>query len=92
MSTTVTVVRRHDGRFDVEVRDGPGVTRHVVQVPSGLASELGSAQVGDDRLVEESFAFLLEREPASSILPAFGLEVIERYFPEYRREMTRRLA
>ena len=36
--------------------------------------------------------FLLERESPSSILRSFSLDVIERYFPEYRVEMSRRLA
>lgn len=44
------------------------------------------------RLVEESFHFLLEREPVTSILPSFDIEVIERYFPGYRREIGARLA
>jgi hypothetical protein len=39
------------------------------------------------RLVEESFRFLLEREPVTSILPSFDLSVIERYFPEYRSDI-----
>jgi L-2-hydroxyglutarate oxidase LhgO len=92
MSGTVGVARRTDGAFDVEVRDGGAVSRHVVRVPPGLAADLGCPGGGEDRLVEESFAFLLEREPASSILRSFGLEVIEQYFPEYRREIARRLA
>ena len=92
MSDTVEVVGRADGRFDVEVRAAGTVTRHVVGVPAGFAAGLGCPGVGDDRLVRESFTFLLEREPATSVLRSFGLEVIEEYFPEYRREMARRLA
>ncbi len=34
-------------------------------------------------LVEQSFRFLLEREPQGAILSRFGLTDIERYFPEY---------
>lgn len=34
-------------------------------------------------LVEQSFWFLLEREPQGSILSRFALTDIERYFPEY---------
>ena len=41
--------------------------------------------------VEESFAFLLEREPRESILRRFDLPVIGRYFPEYEVEVRRRL-
>ena len=44
------------------------------------------------RLVEESFRFLLERESVSSILPSFDLNIIERYFPEYRSDIGARLA
>ena len=43
------------------------------------------------RLVRETFAFLLEREPRSSILQRFDLALVERYFPEYPAEIRRRL-
>jgi hypothetical protein len=42
-------------------------------------------------VVRESFEFLLEREPASSILARFSLTDISRYFPEYPEELARRL-
>ena len=48
--------------------------------------------VDPKRLVEETFRFLLEREPVTSILPSFDLNVIERYFPEFRRDIGARLA
>lgn len=44
------------------------------------------------RLVEASFRFLLERESVTSILPSFDLNIIERYFPEYRSDIGARLA
>jgi hypothetical protein len=76
--------------FDVEVHDGGRRTTHHVAVPEELIEEFG---IHDDveRLVRESFAFLLEREPASSILSRFSLSDISRYFPEYRDELGRRL-
>lgn len=43
------------------------------------------------RLIQESFRFLLEHEPVTSILPSFDLSVIEGYFPGYGREMSARL-
>ena len=52
------------------------------------------ARFGDEdleRVVRVSFEFLLEREPAASILPEFSLDVIGRYFPEYEDELPRRL-
>ncbi len=44
------------------------------------------------RSCEQSFEFLLEREPATSILRRFSLDVIGDYFPDYEAEMTRRAA
>ena len=92
MDAGITVTARADGSFDVVVQDGRQRTSHVVTVPAGLAGELGAGGCDDVTLVRSSFEFLLEREPPTSILSRFGLEVIERYFPEYRREMARRLA
>jgi hypothetical protein len=43
-------------------------------------------------LVEASFAFLLEHEPKESILREFDLAVIGRYFPDYDRQIGRRLS
>ena len=43
-------------------------------------------------LVEETFHFLLEREPVTSILPSFDIDVVEGYFPGYRGEIGARLA
>jgi hypothetical protein len=45
-----------------------------------------------ERVVRESFRFLLEREPATSILRQFSLSDISRYFPEYPSELARRLS
>ncbi|MFQ6033274.1 MAG: hypothetical protein ACE5LD_02970 [Candidatus Bipolaricaulia bacterium] len=50
-----------------------------------------SGKVGPERLVEQSFRFLLEREPKEAILKRFDLTVISRYFPEYEGEIARRL-
>ncbi len=63
-----------------------GSSRHRVTV---------TERFGDDdlaRVVRVSFEFLLEREPASSILGEFSLDVIGRYFPEYEDGLPRRLA
>jgi hypothetical protein len=62
-----------------------GASRHRVTVPE----RFGDADL--ERVVRVSFEFLLEREPASSILGEFSLDVIGRYFREYERELPRRL-
>ena len=76
--------------FDVAVQHGGRTSSYRVSVPPDLAGQLGG--VAPDTLVRESFVFLLEREPPSSILSEFSLSVISRYFPEYGEEMKSRLS
>lgn len=87
----VVVTPEGSGAFRVEVREGKDATTHRVTVPEGYAEELGLAETDVERLVEASFAFLLEREPKESILASFELPVIARYFPSYPDEIARRL-
>lgn len=86
---SIDVTRTDEGRFRVEVDDGSRSV-HEVSVSAEEAERFG-AGAAPERLVEESFRFLLEREPASSILRRFGLSVIADYFPEYPQEIRRRL-
>jgi hypothetical protein len=68
--------------FRVVVTQGKSKTTHDVTVtPEDVARYAPGAT--PERLLEASFEFLLEREPASSILSRFALPVIEQYFPEY---------
>jgi hypothetical protein len=69
--------------FDVTTRDP------TIVLPAD--GETGSLEGDVERLVSETFVFLLEREPVSSILPRFDLTVVERYFPDYPTEIRRRL-
>lgn len=85
----VKPTQRHE--FAVEVADGDEVTSHRVIVPDSLLARLGAAGDDEEAVVRESFAFLLEREPADSILPEFSLAIISRYFPEYTDELPARL-
>ncbi len=72
---------------NVRVRDERSATSHDVTAGAETTT------AGDaERLVRETFMFLLEREPKESILRTFDLEVVGRYFPEYDREIRRRLA
>jgi hypothetical protein len=77
--------------FGVRVTEGRTATEHRVTVPPGYLDQLGIAEADPEAVVRESFAFLLEREPATSILPEFSLPEIARYFPDYPAELPRRL-
>jgi hypothetical protein len=85
----IEVTPQGGGAFQVAVT-GPPRTTHRVTIPEGMLEGLAGAT--PEAVVRESFAFLLEREPNTSILAEFSLDVIERYFPEYRQELPRRLA
>jgi len=82
-SDDVSVTETGPGAYRVEVRRGPTTTSHQVTVPDGYPATLGLEDVPGDVVVRASFAFLLEREPATSILRRFRLDVIADYFPEY---------
>lgn len=88
----ITITPMGPGEFGVQVREGDTETSHRVTVPEDFLDDLQMQEEDQERVVRESFEFLLEREPATSILPEFDLPVISRYFPEYSEELTRRLA
>jgi hypothetical protein len=75
----------------VTVSDARGETRHRVTLLKTYYERLAGTQVSPETLVTASFRFLLEREPKESILRSFDLSVIGRYFPEYEREISKRL-
>jgi hypothetical protein len=64
---------------------------HLVTVSRGELALLAPGEWEPTRLVEESFRFLLEREPASAILRKFAVSDIKRYFPDYPDQMAVRL-
>lgn len=71
---------------DVTVLSTPA-TRHTVRLSRAEYERYGRGDVED--LVRRTFAFLLAREPGSSILPDFTLSTVEHYFPEFAREFRR---
>lgn len=86
----VEVLPEGPGAFRLQVDDGRSRTSHRVTL-SPEEQERYAPGVPPVRLVEEAFRFLLEREPAASILANFALSTIERYFPEFPVEIRRRL-
>lgn len=71
-------------KFEVTVHSNK-VTKHKVAFTEAYYEKLTAGTVSPEKLVEESFKFLLAREPNTSILSEFNLKVISRYFPEYER-------
>ena len=88
----VRVTPLEEGAYGVEVVEGNTRTNHRVTIPEAYLEGLGLGDADLETVIRETFAFLLEREPPSSILRDFSLDATERYFPEYREELPRRLA
>jgi hypothetical protein len=76
---------------DVTVRDDGGATAHRVTFAEAEVVRLlpGQPATPDaaESLARETFRFLLEREPKESIMRAFGLSDVKRYFPEFEGEI-----
>ena len=87
----ITVTPMDDRHFGVELREGDVTTSHKVAVPPEMVEDLGLTDVDPDVLVRESMAFLLEREPATSIMSEFALSDIQGFFDDYYDELSRRV-
>jgi ribosome-associated toxin RatA of RatAB toxin-antitoxin module len=75
----------------VTVKEGNKSTRHNVKVSREDFERLTGGDTTPEALVRASFEFLLERESKESILRSFDLMTINRYFPEYEREIRQRV-
>jgi hypothetical protein len=86
--TEITLHQTAPGTFEIEVRAETETTHRVTLDPA--AREMLPA-APDARLVEESFRFLLTKEPQSAILSRFELSLIARYFPDWAASMRAKL-
>jgi hypothetical protein len=86
----IEVTRIDDDTFRVEVRDGGSATVHEVSATPDDLRQYGG-DVESEQLIRATFEFLLERESKEEILSRFALTVVERYFPEFPREIRGRV-
>jgi hypothetical protein len=91
MAARIEVEKIDQSKFRVRVAEAGSETSHDVTVSLNDYTRLASGKAGPEELVRRSFEFLLEREPKESILTQFDLSVISHYYPEYEREIKRRL-
>jgi hypothetical protein len=92
VETKIEVTQTAEGHFNVLVADGASHTSHRVTLKQDDYIRLTQGKVPTEELVRRSFEFLLDHEPKESILAQFDLSVIRRYFPDFDREITRRLS
>jgi hypothetical protein len=91
MPAKIEVERLDASQFRVRVIEGGSESVHQVTLDPKDHARLAGASADPEKLIRKSFEFLLEREPKESILSRFDLSVISRYFPEYEREIKKRL-
>jgi len=92
MSAKVDVEKIGEEEFQIRVTEGKSETSHRVTLKRVDHDRIAGGKVEPAELVRRSFEFLLENEPKESILTRFDLTVISRYFPDFEREIRRRLA
>ena len=68
--------------FLVEVNDKVK-TSHNVVIHDKVYQQLTNGEISKYELLEKSFAFLLDREPNTSILTNFEIQIISHYFSDY---------
>ena len=91
MPARIEVEKVDATHFRVRVVEGESQSTHQVTLDPKDRARFAGETVTSEEVIRKSFEFLLEREPKESILGRFDLSVISRYFPEYEREIKRRL-
>ena len=86
--TPFSIEKQTDDVFVVTVADGI-TTTHTVTVTDQSLTDLTDKNVTKTQLLEFSFNFLLDREPNTSILSSFDINVILKYFSDYKDEVRR---
>jgi hypothetical protein len=77
--------------YDVTIGHPSGAsTRHVVDVPETLLSDLGASAAQEPLLVRASLVYLLQHDP-SSLPEQFDLAEIGAAIPGYREDIVSRL-
>ena len=85
---SIDIKQDSDDIFIVTVSDKDS-TSHNVKVTDKMLNEITNNRITKYSLIEFSFNYLLDRESSTSILSSFNIEVISRYFSDYREEVKR---
>jgi hypothetical protein len=91
MAAKIEVEQIDASNFRVRVIEAGSESTHQVTLDPKDYARIAGGDVEPQELIRKSFEFLLEREPKESILKSFDLSIISRYFPEYEREIKKRL-
>ena len=79
---SIKITEIEKDKFLVEVSDNVKSSHNVV-ISDKVYQELTNSMISKYELLEKSFAFLLDREPNTSILTNFEIQIISHYFSDY---------
>ena len=85
---SISIKRLSDDVFEVTVAE-TSTTTHTVTVTNQSLKDLTVNNVTKTQLLKFSFNFLLDKEPNTSFLLSFDINVISRYFSDYKDEVRR---
>ena len=80
--SSIKIIELEKDQFSVEVIDKE-TTFHKVIISDKIHQNLTGGKVSKTQLLEKSFEFLLEREPNTSILTNFEIQLISNYLSDY---------
>lgn len=84
----ITIVKTTETDLGWEFEVNVDAQDHIVSVSHDYYFKLTAGEITPEQLMKRTFEFLLNREPATSILPEFDLNVIPTYFPEYEDQIA----
>jgi hypothetical protein len=84
---TTSITAKDEDTYSVTVT-GISTTIHTVTISDLIHTKLTGGKISKETLLEKSFEFLLQREPNTSILAQFKLEIISQYFPDYAKQAS----
>ena len=85
---SLSIKKLSDDVFTVTVAE-TSTTTHTVTVTDQSLNDLTDNNVMKTQLLKFSFNFLLDREPNTSILSSFDINVISKYLADYKDEVRR---
>lgn len=86
----ISVTHIEEDLYQVTV-EGQQSTVHKVRLTHADYRLLSGRRCTHEWVLIQTFRFLLEQEPNTSILPVFDIMDVERHYPEFQEELARRL-
>ena len=82
MSDRIKIVNLSGSEFLVTVT-ADHITTHQVTLDEDFLNNVNTKNLSKEQIIHKSFLFLLSKEPNTSILKNFNIEVIASYFPDF---------